>query len=125
MSEQAQSGATTIDTAKLVAAAAVVGAGVAGFYFLAEQAIWLRWLIVLASLALAGFVALQSYQGREFSQFVQSSRVELRKVVWPNRQETLQTTLVVVVMVILLALFFWFLDWVLGFVTRLLTGQGV
>lgn len=125
MTEQVQGGATAVDTAKLVAAGAVVAAGVAGFYFLSEQAIWLRWLIVLAALALAGFVALQSWQGREFWQFVQSSRVELRKVVWPNRQDTLQTTIVVIVMVILLALFFWSLDWVLGSLTHWLTGQGV
>jgi preprotein translocase subunit SecE len=125
MTEQAQAGAGPLDTVKLVVAVALVAAGIAGFYLLAEQPIWLRWLIVLASLVLGGLVALQSAQGREFSQFVQTARIELRKVVWPNRQETLQTTLVVFVMVIALALFFWGLDWVLGSLTRWLTGQGV
>ena len=124
MTEQAQAGAGPLDTVKLVVAVALVVAGVAGFYLLAEQPIWLRWLIVLASMVLGGLVALQSAQGREFSQFVQTARIELRKVVWPNRQETLQTTLVVFVMVIALALFFWGLDWILGSLTRWLTGQG-
>jgi len=86
--------------------------------------IWLRWIIVLAALAVAALVGLQSYQGRTFWQFVQSSRIELRKVVWPSRQETWQVTLVVFVMVIVLALFFWGLDSILGLLTRWLTGRG-
>jgi preprotein translocase subunit SecE len=55
---------------------------------------------------------------------VQSSRVELRKVVWPTSQETVQVTIVVFVMVIVLGLFFWGLDSVLGLLTRWLTGHG-
>ena len=69
-------------------------------------------------------VALQSSQGRAFWQFVQGSRVELRKVVWPTGQETGQTTLVVVVAVLVMGVFFWLLDMLLGAVTRALTGQG-
>jgi len=83
-----------------------------------------RWAIVLASFGLGAFVALQSAQGRVFWQFVQGSRVELRKVVWPTRQETLQTALVVFIAITAMGIFFWFLDWVLGALTRALTGQG-
>ena len=73
----------------------------------------------------AGIVgALQSVQGREFWQFVQGSRVELRKVVWPTRKETLQTTLVVFVAIVVMGIFFWLLDMALGAITRALTGQG-
>jgi len=79
---------------------------------------------VLASFGLSAFVALQSAQGRVFWQFVQGSRVELRKVVWPTRQETLQTALVVFIAITAMGIFFWFLDWVLGALTRALTGQG-
>jgi preprotein translocase subunit SecE len=124
MTEQAQAGAGPLDTVKLVVAVGLVVAGVAGFYLLADQPIWLRWIGVLAGLVLGGLVALQSAQGRDFSQFVQTARIELRKVVWPNRQETLQTTVVVFFMVILLAVFFWVLDTALGSLTRWLTGQG-
>ena len=95
----------------------------AAFYLLAAQPIWLRWLIVLASLAMAGLIGLQSYQGRAFRQFVQSARIELRKVVWPSRQETMQVTLVVFAMVIAMGLFFWGLDWILASLTRWLTGR--
>ena len=124
MTEQVQEGATAVDAAKLAAGVAILVAGIAGFYLLAEQPIWLRWIIVLAALAVAGFVALQSYQGKAFQSFVQSSRIELRKVVWPNRQETMQVTLIVFVMVLVLGLFFWGLDTLLGALTRWLTGQG-
>jgi len=124
MTEQVQESATALDAAKLAAGVAVVAAGVAGFYLLTTQPIWLRWIIVLAGAALGALVALQSYQGKTFWSFVQSSRIELRKVVWPNRQETMQVTLVVFVMVIVLALFFWGLDTLLALLTRYLTGQG-
>ncbi len=124
MTEQVQEGATALDAAKLAAGVAILAAGIGGFYVLAEQPIWLRWIIVLAALAGAFFVALQSYQGKTFWSFVQSSRIELRKVVWPNRQETMQVTVVVFVMTLILGLFFWGLDTLLGALTRWLTGQG-
>jgi len=124
MTEQAQQGATGLDTAKLVAGGAIAVAGIAAFYMLTAQPIWLRWIIVLGSLAAGTLVGLQSHQGKEFSAFVQSSRIELRKVVWPSRQETVQVTIVVFVMILALGLFFWGLDSLLGFLTRWLLGRG-
>jgi preprotein translocase subunit SecE len=124
MTEQVQQGATALDAAKLAAGVAILAAGIAGFYLLSEQPIWLRWIIVLAALTAGALVSLQSYQGKSFWSFVQSSRIELRKVVWPNRQETMQVTIVVFVMIIILGLFFWGLDTLLGALTRWLTGQG-
>jgi preprotein translocase subunit SecE len=124
MTEQVQQGATALDAAKLAAGVVIVAAGIAGFYLLSEQPIWLRWIIVLAALTAGALVSLQSYQCKNFSSFVQSSRIELRKVVWPNRQETMQVTIVVFVMIIVLGLFFWGLDTLLGALTRWLTGQG-
>jgi preprotein translocase subunit SecE len=124
MTEQVQQGATALDAAKLVAAAAILAAGIAGFYLLGDLPIWLRWILVLAALAAGTLVSLQSVQGKTFWAFVQSSRIELRKVVWPNRQETMQVTIVVFVMIIALGLFFWGLDSLLGFLTRWLAGRG-
>ncbi|AMN46499.1 preprotein translocase subunit SecE [Steroidobacter denitrificans] len=124
MTEQAQHGATALDTVKLAAGAAIAAAGIAAFYLLSAQPIWLRWILVLAALAAGTLTGLQSHQGKEFSIFVQSSRVELRKIVWPNRQETAQVTLVVLVMIATLGLFFWGLDSLLGFLTRWLLGRG-
>jgi preprotein translocase subunit SecE len=124
MTEQVQEGPTALDAVKLAAGAVIVAGGVAGFYLLSDLPIWLRWIIVLAALAVGGLVGLQSQQGKAFWAFVQSSRVELRKVVWPNRQETMQVTIVVFAMVIVLGLFFWGLDSLLGFLTRWLTARG-
>ena len=124
MTEQAQQSVTVLDTAKLVAGGAILAAGIAGFYLLPDLPIWLRWIFVLAGLVLGTLVGLQSAPGRTFWGFVQASRTELRKVVWPNRQETVQVTIVVFVMIVILALFFWGLDSLLGFITRWLASGG-
>jgi preprotein translocase subunit SecE len=79
---------------------------------------------VLVSLGLGILVALQSAQGQAFWQFVQGSRVELRKVVWPTREETMKTTLVVFAAILAMGIFFWVLDWILGAVTSALTSRG-
>ena len=116
--------AGTADKVKLAVAIVIAIAGVAGYYVLANQASWMRWLAVIAGLVLAGVVMAFSRYGSEFRRFVELARIELRKVVWPTRQETLQTTLVVFGFVIIAGLFFWALDWILALATRFLTGQG-
>ena len=57
-------------------------------------------------------------------QFILGSRVEIRKVIWPNRQETMQTTITVFIFLLILGFFFWSLDFVLLMITRAVTGQG-
>ena len=116
--------AGTADKVKLAAAIVIVLAGVAGYYLLADQASWLRWLSVIASLLLAAVVVAYSRYGSEFRRFVELARIELRKIVWPTRQETLQTTLVVFGFVIIAGVFFWILDLILAWATRTLTGTG-
>jgi preprotein translocase subunit SecE len=124
MTDKVETSASALDTVKLAAAVAILLGGIAGFYLLSSYPLAVRWVIVLASLGLGILVALQSVQGRAFWQFVQGSRVELRKVVWPTRQETLQTTLIVFVAILAHGIFFWILDWILGGVTAALTGKG-
>ena len=116
--------AGTADKAKLYAAIAIVIAGVAGYYYLASQPSWIRWLPVLGSLVLGALVVAFSAYGAAFREFLSLSRVELRKIVWPNRQETGVTTLVVFGFVIVFGIFFWLLDLVLAWATKTLTGQG-
>jgi preprotein translocase subunit SecE len=124
MTEQVQQSVTVLDTAKLAAGAVILAGGIAAFYLLPDLPIWLRWIIVLAALVVGALVGLQSAPGKTFWGFVQASRTELRKVVWPTAQETRQVTLVVFVMIIVLALFFWALDSLLGFITRWLASGG-
>jgi preprotein translocase subunit SecE len=114
----------SVDTAKLVAAILLVIGGIAAFYVLHAQADWLRWLAVVAGVALAVAVFGSSARGRAFWQFMLDARQELRKVVWPTRQETTTTTMVVFAFVIIAGIFFWGLDVFLSWATRLLTGQG-
>ena len=126
MSEQAPQSASPLDTAKLIAAVAIVVGGLVGFYYLASWPIWARWLVVLATLGLGTVVALQSQVGRTFSEFVQGSRVELRKVVWRDRDAppTVQVALLVFVVVAILTLFFWGLDALLAVLVRWMTVRG-
>ncbi|MDB6088750.1 MAG: preprotein translocase subunit SecE [Gammaproteobacteria bacterium] len=112
------------NTAKLVIAILIVIAGVAGYYLLANHAVWLRWLPVVGGIVLAAVVIGWSQYGTDLRQFMVDARVELRKIVWPGRQETGMTTLVVFVFVLAAGLFFWGLDLVLAWATRALTGQG-
>jgi preprotein translocase subunit SecE len=115
---------TAIDKAWQFAAVALLIAGIAGYYYLPETAGWQRWGAMIAGLIAAVVVFLLSPSGRRFWNFVLDSRIELRKVVWPAREETWQTTLVVFVFVIVAGLFFWVLDLFLAWATRALTGQG-
>ena len=116
--------AGTADKAKLYAAIVIAIAGVAGYYYLASQPTWIRWMPVLGSLVLGALVVAFSAYGTAFREFLSLSRVELRKIVWPNRQETGVTTLVVFGFVIVFGIFFWLLDLVLAWATKTLTGQG-
>jgi preprotein translocase subunit SecE len=120
---KAQEGGSA-NTAKLVIAILLVIAGVAGFYLLANQSVWLRWAAVVAGLALGAVVIAFSQYGTDLKQFIAAARVELRKIVWPNRQETGMTTLVVLGFVVVAGLFFWGLDLVLAWATQALTKQG-
>jgi preprotein translocase subunit SecE len=110
------------DNALLALSIVAILGGIAAFYWYDEQALVLRiGMVVLGLAAGAGLLWLSSY-GREFVQFAQAARVELRKVVWPSRTETFQTTYVVIGFAIVMGLFFFVLDWILTWMTRLLGG---
>src|SRR5688572_18192277 len=115
---------TIVDTAKLALAIVVVLAGLVGYYYFADSSALLRALGVMLALGAAAAVAFTSLQGRTLWKFIQGARVELNKVVWPTREETIQTTLVVLVVALFGGVFFWLLDWFLLWVTTRVTGQG-
>jgi len=105
-------------------AIALLIAGIAAFYLLDTRPDWQRWGSTGIGVVAAIAVFMLSPVGRRFWQFILDSRVELRKVVWPSRQETLQTTAVVFGFITIAGLFFWVLDVLLAWATRLLSGQG-
>jgi preprotein translocase subunit SecE len=115
--------ASAKDTALLTLSIFALFAGICAFYWYDEQSLPIRIAMVIAGLAAAtGFIWF-SWYGREFRQFAVAARIELRKVVWPEREETIKTTYVVFIFAIVMGLFFWGLDWGLTWLTRLLSGQ--
>ena len=119
--ETSQSGA--LDIIKLLLAAAVLIGGLYSYYYYEFQlALPLRVLMVLGGTGIGIAIAMTSTQGQRLWHFIQGSRVEIRKVVWPTRQETTQTAIAVFVFTIILALFFWALDSGLLWLTRRLVG---
>ena len=115
---------TIVDTAKLALAIVVVLAGLAGYYYFADSSALLRALGVLLTLGVAAAVAFTSLQGRTLWKFIQGARVELNKVVWPTREETIQTTVVVLVVALFGGVLFFLIDRVLLWLTTWLTGRG-
>jgi preprotein translocase subunit SecE len=127
MNEQAQdqnAGSEIAGIMTVALAVALLIAGIAAFYLLDTRPDWQRWGSTGVGVIAAIAVFALSPMGRRFWQFILDSRVELRKVVWPSRQETLQTTAVVFGFIVIAGLFFWILDLLLAWATRLLTGQG-
>ena len=118
------SGMSAFDVMKSVIAAVLVVAAVAAYYYFPDASVFLRAVGVVVAVAAAIGIFMTTERGRDLWRFIQSSRIELRKVVWPTRQETLQTALAVIVFAVILGVFFWLLDMLLLWLTRLLTGQG-
>ena len=111
-------------TVQLIAAIVLLVGGIVGFYVLKTRPeAWASWAALAGGLLLGVLVFVFSQYGRNFWQFVLESRVELRKVFWPTRQETFMTTLVVLGFVLIASTFFWLLDLTLASVTKFFTGQ--
>ena len=106
-----------IDKVKLGVAALLVVLGIWGYYWLAEQALVLRVLAVVAGILAGAAVAWLSAPGRQFAVFAGEALTEVKKVVWPTRKETMQTTAAVFAFVVVMAVFLWIsdkgLEWVL------------
>ncbi|WP_295587352.1 preprotein translocase subunit SecE [uncultured Lamprocystis sp.] len=124
MNLSAEAGGANLDIAKLAVAVLLLIGGIFAFYYFAAYSALLRVIGLLAISGGAAAIALQTQPGRQLWQFVSDARMEVRKVVWPTRQETVQTTLVVMVMVMVVGLVLWLFDMVLMGILRFLTGQG-
>ena len=106
-----------IDKIKLGVAAALVAAGIGGYYWLGESPLVLKILAVVAGIAAGVAVAWFTVPGRQFVVFGGEAVIEVKKVVWPTRKETIQTTAAVFAFVVVMAVFLWItdkgLEWVL------------
>lgn len=119
-----ESGKSKLDSVKLLAALVLLGVGVAGFYYLENESQLYRVLGLLVVVLMAVGVVYTTDLGKRVAGFMGDSRTEVRKVVWPTRQETIQTTLIVVVAVFIIGIFLWLLDMLLLWGVQVLTGQG-
>ena len=125
MKTQAEAPTAVFDVVKQTLSVVFVVAGVAAFYYFSEAVPLLYRVLglVVVVLAAAGLM-LTTAVGQSVWQFALESKQEVRKVVWPTREETVRTTLLVFAMVTIVGLILWFLDMFLFWGVRLLTGQG-
>ena len=129
MSTKAEQQTNSLDTIKLVVALVLLFVGIAGFYYFADWqgepvSLLYRVLGLLAVMGVAAYIALTSAIGKRLMSFMQDSRTEVRKMVWPTRVETMQTTLMVFVIVFILTIFLWLVDMLLGWGVKSLLGGG-
>ncbi|RDH82282.1 MAG: preprotein translocase subunit SecE [endosymbiont of Seepiophila jonesi] len=122
MNAKSQVEVSSMDTVKLLAAVVLIVAAILGFYYFDDYSQLLRVLGLLLVIGIATFVAYQTVVGRNVWQFASDAKIEVRKVVWPSRQETVQTTLIVFVMVLIMGIVLWLFDMMLGAILRMLTG---
>lgn len=113
-----------LDTALLWLAVAVLGVSIFGYYWYEPTVTdLLRVLGMLAGGIVAVLIALQTDVGKTAWAYIQGSRTELRRVVWPTRRETVQTTLLVIIVVLILAVFIWAMDIVLAWGVQVIAGR--
>ena len=117
--EQQQS--SLLDTVKLLGSVLILLVGIISYYYLIQISILFRVLMVIASVVVSLIIFFQTQRGNVLWEFFQGSRVEIKKVIWPTKQETFQTTLMVFVFVLIMGIFFWLLDFLLLFVTSAIT----
>lgn len=114
--------ASPLDWLKWLVVVALVSAGVIGNWYYQDQSLLYRVLALVVLAGLAAFVAVQTEKGRAAWQLMKDARNEIRRVVWPKRPETVQTTGIVVVLVVVFGLILWLLDTLLGWIVSSVIG---
>jgi preprotein translocase subunit SecE len=124
MNAKAETQSSALDIAKLALAAVVLFGAIGVYYQFPEASTLLRVVGVLVAALVAAGIAVTSAPGRALWAFASDARTEVRKVIWPTRQETIQTTLAVLVIVLIVSIFLWGVDKILFMIVSALTGQG-
>ncbi|MDE1169311.1 MAG: preprotein translocase subunit SecE [Pseudomonas sp.] len=122
MTPKAEAQDSRFDLLKWLVVVALVVVGVVGNHHFSASPLLYRVLALLVIAGVAAFVGLQTAKGKSFFILAKEARTEIRKVVWPTRQETTQTTLIVVAVVLVMALLLWGLDSLLGWLVSLIVG---
>ena len=106
----------------LILAIAVLLSGMVLFYYFSDVRLFYRVVGMITVLILSGFIGYQSDFGKLVYSYVTDSKVELKKVTWPTKQETTQTTLGVIFVVIVVGILLWLFDMLLGWAIGTLYG---
>ncbi|MCJ8341168.1 MAG: preprotein translocase subunit SecE [Pseudomonadales bacterium] len=122
MSSKIESSSSKLDSLKWLVIVSLVAAGVIGNSYYADQSLLYRVIAMLVIAGLAGFIGFQTAKGAAFFIHMKEAKNEIRKVVWPTRQETGQTTMMVVAVVIIIGILLWGLDTFLGWVVSSVIG---
>jgi len=115
--------ATPADIAKYTLSAVIIVAGLVGFYWFAELPSAVRGAMIGVALAAAGVVFALTERGRASIEFLSESRFELRKVVWPTREDTIRSTGLIMVVVVIVSLLLGFIDFIVSHAVRFLLGS--
>lgn len=122
MVEKVENEDSSLDWIKWIVVAAIVAAAVYGNSYFSAESLLIRTIGLLVAAGVAGWIGAQTVKGRAFVNLCLEARVEIRKVVWPTRQETTQTTIVVLIVIFIVALILWLLDWGLNGVVSSIIG---
>ena len=122
MNAKTETQTSSLDGLKWLVVTAIIVAAVGGNIYYADQSLLYRVLALVALAVIAAFVAVQTEKGAAFWKLAKEARTEIRKVVWPTRQESTQTTMIVVAFVFVMALILWGLDTLLGWLVSLVIG---
>lgn len=122
MNAKSETQGSGLDSLKWLVVVALIVAAVGGNVYYADQSLLYRVLALLVIAIGAALVATQTVKGAAFWKLAKEARTEIRKVVWPSRQESTQTTLIVLAFVVVVALILWLLDTFLGYLVSLAIG---
>jgi preprotein translocase subunit SecE len=103
-----------MDALKWLVVVAIVGGGVFGNWYFGEESLFYRVSAMTALAVVAGLIGLQTAKGSAFWTLLKEARVEMRRVVWPTREEAVQTTLIVLLLLVVVAAILGLLDYLLG-----------
>ncbi|UAA38292.1 preprotein translocase subunit SecE [Paraneptunicella aestuarii] len=125
MSENAANNAGSFDMFKWLLVIVLLTAAVGGNYYFDQASVLIRAVGVVVAVIVALLIASKTGKGTQFVNFASEARIEVRKVVWPTRQETTQTTMIVMVATFVMALLLWGLDGIAVRVVSFITGVGI
>jgi preprotein translocase subunit SecE len=120
--DMSEAASNKLDSVKWLLVVALLGAGIVGNSYFSDESLLYRVIAILVIAGIALSISVTTRRGAAAWAMIKGARTEIRKVIWPTRQETTQTTVIVMVAVVVCGLFFWALDSFLGWVASLLLG---